>query len=115
MSAESINDFFGSIPADTTSGGLATAVRKAFPAESAVRIAERVGLNVVFGDWFPVTAGECDHSKATITVNRRAALDTELVVAHELGHHLLHKLAMRQDENFCDEFAYNLVGRRIES
>lgn len=74
-------------------------------------IAEHLGVEVVFGDWAPVTAGEFQKSVGRITVNRKAAVDVETVIAHELGHYCLDVLGREQEERFCDEFAEALTRR----
>lgn len=82
-----------------------------YPGSKPSEIAERLGLEVVFGEWFPVTAGEFENFAGRITVNSKAAVDVETVVAHELGHYCLGVLGRGQEERFCDEFAEALTRR----
>lgn len=89
---------------------VAARLREAFPGERPSALAGRLGIRIEFGEWFPVTAGEYESAVGRITVNRRAPVDVETVIAHELGHHCLERLGRIQDERFCDEFAEALTG-----
>lgn len=104
---------FSEIDGATSAGSLAGRLRLAFPGKKPSEIAERLGVVVEFGDWFPVTAGEYEHAVRKITVNRRAAVDAEAVIAHELGHHFLDRLAREQDEHFCNDFAAALTAEAL--
>jgi hypothetical protein len=106
-----IGDIRKSLGAESLSGGsAAAALRRTVNAATPSETAAALGLQIEFGEWHPVTAGEYDKRNGKITVNRKAPVDFEAVIAHEIGHYILEGLEMKSDERFCDEFAEALTG-----
>ena len=89
---------------------LAEKIIERYGTRDVFEIAEKAGVQVVYGSWTPVTAGEFDHGSRLITVNLEANIAAEKIVAHELGHHFLKEAGIAPDdeEAFCDEFAETL-------
>lgn len=83
-----------------------------FQTRDVFRIAEKAGVKIVYGKWFPVTLGEFDWRAKTICVNENAAIKREKIIAHELGHYFLREfkvINIENEERFCDEFAEELL------
>lgn len=49
-------------------------------------LAQRAGVSVSYGYWEPVTYGEFDRRRRTITINLLAPVSPTKILAHELGH-----------------------------
>jgi Zn-dependent peptidase ImmA (M78 family) len=83
-----------------------------FQTRDVFEIAERCGVKIVYQKWFPVTLGEFDWRTKTIIVNEYATIETEKIIAHELGHYFLREFDVKnvaEEEKFCDEFADRLL------
>lgn len=82
-----------------------------FRTSNVVEIAEKLGVEIVYGKWFPTTIGEFDRKNKTINVNLNAREKVEKIIAHELGHFLALDLNLKraEEERFCDDFAKGLL------
>ena len=77
-------------------------------------IAANAGVKIVYENWYPVTAGEFDKGKRTISVNLRAVatgnFSEKSIIAHELGHFFAGEFCFdrKTEEAFADLFAKEL-------
>lgn len=85
-------------------------------------IAEKVGVKITYGKWFPMTIGEFDKKTKTIFVNQNAlvkALNPDAlerkIIAHELGHFFANDLNLgkKEEEKFAMEFAAKLLENEV--
>ncbi len=78
-------------------------------------IAEKSGVKIVYQNWHPVTVGEYDKKKRTISVNLRALTNNKFcekaIIAHELGHFFAAEFNFdrKTEESFAEEFAAELI------
>lgn len=91
---------------------LAEQVLLRFQTSDVFKIAEIIGLKIVYQKWFPVTLGEFDWRTKTIIINENANIPYEKIIAHELGHYFLREFGVENvvdEEKFCDEFASEIL------
>lgn len=95
-----------------TANELADEVKRRFACAEPFRIAAECCLQVEYGEWFPATYGEFYAAQKRIVINRRAPLETERILAHELGHFFVREYKigkMADEESFCESFAEALL------
>jgi Zn-dependent peptidase ImmA (M78 family) len=87
---------------------LARKIRARFQTRDVYAIADKSRIRIINQKWHPVTLGEFDWRAKTIYVNENAAIKSEKIIAHELGHYFLKFFEVKNvadEERFCDEFA----------
>lgn len=71
-------------------------------------IAEQAGISIIYQKWQPTTIGEFDKKTKTIYINLNAAIEKEVIIAHELGHYFLNELNVfytkSLEESIVEEF-----------
>jgi Zn-dependent peptidase ImmA (M78 family) len=96
---------------------LARRVVEDFKTRDVFKIARDVGLKIKFARWHPVTIGELDVRKKTITVNLNAVdankEEEKVIIAHELGHYFFRSensdFVFTDEEEAAHEFAEELL------
>ncbi len=86
-------------------------VVREFGTRDVYKIAEKIGVKIVYERWFLVTVGEFDRHNKTICVNLNAAEKREKIIAHELGHFFAQEFNLNKadEEKFCRDFARSLL------
>lgn len=87
---------------------LARKIFEWFQTRDVCAIAEKSQIKIIYQNWYPVTLGEFDWREKTIYVNESAPIESEKIIAHELGHYFLRIFEaddVADAERFCDEFA----------
>jgi Zn-dependent peptidase ImmA (M78 family) len=85
----------------------AAQIVKKLAADDVLSIAESVGVKIVYEKWFPITYGEFDKKKKTISVNLCAGESQIKIIAHELGHFFAQEMNLSEieEEVFAHGFA----------
>ncbi|GAA4451146.1 hypothetical protein GCM10023189_12770 [Nibrella saemangeumensis] len=95
---------------------LAQQVIERYGTSDAFALVERAGISLSYGRWHPVTLGEYDKKTRSICINLNAAIDKELIIAHELGHYFAADLpgqrSRAEEEQIAEDFAAELKAQR---